>query len=242
MRIRIIAVIGFVVDAAILALELTKIMPANTVKHVTDAMILALLAGLFIWPAKIWILAVISIGECVVNIYYGGHILGFLYYMFGLAVLLKEGFFRSNRVLKILILLTVLIAVTLSQLWTLNLKRFTISVVNIAVASVLFFAFLYLFHDSLRNLYREKPVLDLAKGGLTERQLACVRGCLEGKRMHDVATELCVSDSVVKKEFLVVYEALGVADYRELLYRLESSRVRFPVPEPLAAAGAGVNE
>ncbi len=239
-KIRIIALIGLVLDIAILTLELTNVMHANTVKHVTDSITIALLVVLFARPNRTGILAFIGIAQCVINIYYGGHILGFLFYVFGLGILLKDGFFRSNRALKIALLLTVLVAVTLSQLWTFSLQRFTISVVNIALASAIVFAFLYLFHDTLRNLYREKPVLDLAKGGLTDRQLSCVRGCLEGKRIRDVAEELCVSDSVIKKEFLVVYEALGVTDYRELQYRLENSRVRFPErPEPRDPAPLG---
>ena len=43
-----------------------------------------------------------------------------------------------------------------------------------------------------------------------------------------MAAELYVSESVVKKELLAAYERLGVADYRELRYRLDSSRVLFP--------------
>ena len=47
--------------------------------------------------------------------------------------------------------------------------------------------FLYLFHDALRGFYREKPVLDLTRRGLSARQLFCVRGCMEDKRIKDMA-------------------------------------------------------
>lgn len=227
-KIRLLAVIAVVLDLAVIALELTRIMPGNTVKNVSDFIILGLLILLLIKPRWTWCLAVIGIGECAINIYYGGHILGFLYFMFGLAVLLKEGFFRSRRAWKVAALSAFLAAVTLSQLWTFSLKRFTITVVNIVLAGVIILGFLYLFHDALRGFYREKPVLDLSRCGLSPRQLACVRGCMEDKRIRDLAAELCVSESVVKKELLGAYERLGVADYRELRFRLDTSRVLFP--------------
>lgn len=227
-KIRLLAAIAIVLDLAVIALELTRIMPGNAVKNVSDFIILALLLILLAKPRWTWGLAVIGIGECAVNIYYGGHILGFLYFMFGLGVLLKEGFFRTGRAWKVAGLSAYLAAVTLSQLWTFSLKRFTITVVNIVLAGVIILGFLYLFHDALRGFYREKPVLDLTRCGLSARQLACVRGCMEDKRIKDMAAELYVSESVVKKELLAAYERLGVADYRELRYRLDSSRVLFP--------------
>lgn len=227
-KIRLLALVGIVLDLAVLALELTGIMPGNAVKNASDAVILALLFLLLLKPGQTWPLAAIGIGECVINLYYGGHILGFLYYMFGLAILLKNGFFRAHRALKISVLGAILVGSALSQLWNLNLKRFTITAVNIVLAGALIFGFLYLFHDALRSFYREKPVLDLGQCALTDRQLQCVRGCIAGKRVKEMAAELIVSESVVKKELISVYERLGVCDYRELRFRLTNSRVRFP--------------
>lgn len=227
-KIRVIALLGIVLDLAVLALELTRIMPGNAVKNASDVVILALLILLLARPGQTWPLAVIGIGECVINLYYGGHILGFLYYAFGLGILLKNGFFRSHRAIKVPLLAAILVGSALSQLWTFSLKRFSITAVNIVLAGALIFGFLYLFHDALRSFYREKPVLDLGQSGLTPRQLDCVRGCVAGKRVKEMAAELIVSESVVKKELIAVYERLGVSDYRELRFRLANSRLRFP--------------
>ena len=70
-KIRIIALIGLVLDIAILTLELTNVMHANTVKHVTDSITIALLVVLFARPNRTGILAFIGIAQCVINIYYG---------------------------------------------------------------------------------------------------------------------------------------------------------------------------
>lgn len=70
--------------------------------------------------------------------------------------------------------------------------------------------------------------MDLSKSALTERQIACLKGCIEGKKIKDIAQELIVSESVVKKELIAIYGALGVSDFRDLMHRLETSAIKFP--------------
>jgi DNA-binding NarL/FixJ family response regulator len=52
-------------------------------------------------------------------------------------------------------------------------------------------------------------------GQLTTRQLAILRGMVEGKTNHELATELGFSVSTVRHETMRIYQALAVSDRKE---------------------------
>jgi len=56
---------------------------------------------------------------------------------------------------------------------------------------------------------------DVSSGQLTARQLSILRGMVEGKTNHELATELGFSVSTVRHETMRIYQALGVSDRKE---------------------------
>jgi DNA-binding CsgD family transcriptional regulator len=56
---------------------------------------------------------------------------------------------------------------------------------------------------------------DAGTGQLTARQLSILRGMVEGKTNHELATELGFSVSTVRHETMRIYQALGVSDRKE---------------------------
>ena len=56
---------------------------------------------------------------------------------------------------------------------------------------------------------------DAGTGQLTARQLSILRGMVEGKTNHELATELGFSVSTVRHETMRIYQALEVSDRKE---------------------------
>ena len=56
---------------------------------------------------------------------------------------------------------------------------------------------------------------DSGSGQLSARQLSILRGMVEGKTNHELATELGFSVSTIRHETMRIYQALGVSDRKE---------------------------
>jgi DNA-binding CsgD family transcriptional regulator len=56
---------------------------------------------------------------------------------------------------------------------------------------------------------------DSAVGQLTQRQVLILRGMVEGKTNHELATELGFSVSTIRHETMRIYQALAVSDRKE---------------------------
>ena len=60
------------------------------------------------------------------------------------------------------------------------------------------------------------PIENRDSGGqLTQRQLQILRGMVEGKTNHELATDLGFSVSTIRHETMRIYHALGVSDRKE---------------------------
>jgi DNA-binding NarL/FixJ family response regulator len=56
---------------------------------------------------------------------------------------------------------------------------------------------------------------DAGAGQLSARQLSILRGMVEGKTNHELATELGFSVSTIRHETMRIYQALSVSDRKE---------------------------
>ena len=56
---------------------------------------------------------------------------------------------------------------------------------------------------------------DLGAGQLSARQLSVLRGMVEGKTNHELATEMGFSVSTIRHETMRIYQALSVSDRKE---------------------------
>ena len=56
---------------------------------------------------------------------------------------------------------------------------------------------------------------DAGAGQLTQRQILILRGMVEGKTNHELATEMGFSVSTIRHETMRIYQALAVSDRKE---------------------------
>jgi DNA-binding CsgD family transcriptional regulator len=56
---------------------------------------------------------------------------------------------------------------------------------------------------------------DAGSGQLSQRQILILRGMVEGKTNHELATELGFSVSTIRHETMRIYQALAVSDRKE---------------------------
>ena len=56
---------------------------------------------------------------------------------------------------------------------------------------------------------------DAGAGQLTQRQIFILRGMVEGKTNHELATEMGFSVSMIRHETMRIYQALSVSDRKE---------------------------
>ena len=228
---RLLGLIGTVLCLLVIVLEVNGRLPVEeserniiplAFKLVSDCILLALFIVLFAAPRARCILIVTTVLAGLVNIIYGGNILGLLFYAFGFAVAMKYGFFRDGKRLKMVSIMLFFLSFLVLQL-KISVETFIISLTNILIAMALIAGFLYLFHDNLKDFYAQKPVLDLGAFGFSDRQRACIMGCLDGKTMKEIADSQCISVSVIKHEMVGVYRALGLEDRYEF-HRLCAER------------------
>ena len=71
--------------------------------------------------------------------------------------------------------------------------------------------------SSERDLGVEKGIPSV--DSLTKRQLNILRGMVDGKTNHDLATQLGYSVSTIRHETMRIYQALAVSDRREAAQR-----------------------
>lgn len=71
--------------------------------------------------------------------------------------------------------------------------------------------------SSERDLESEKGIPSV--DSLTKRQLSILRGMVDGKTNHDLATQLGYSVSTIRHETMRIYQALAVSDRREAAQR-----------------------
>ena len=92
---------------------------------------------------------------------------------------------------------------------------------DVRVFSISISLFLSLTHpqdfSSEKELESEKGIPSV--DALTKRQLNILKGMVEGKTNHDLATQLGYSVSTIRHETMRIYQALAVSDRREAAQR-----------------------
>lgn len=215
---RILGIIGLTLTVAVILLELNGLLPIQEAersiiptqyKFMSDLVIVAFFHVLIFCPQWDILLCFVTIAAGVMNILYGGHTLGLLFYAFGFAVAMRHGFFRRWKRVKVPLMFAGFL-IPLAMQIGIGFDIFVISLINILITVALIFGFLFLFHDQLRGFYARKVPLEFSTKEFTPRQIRCVRGCLAGKPFREIAEELAVSESVIKHEMTEVYRLLRV--------------------------------
>ena len=69
--------------------------------------------------------------------------------------------------------------------------------------------------SSLGGISLPSDSRDAGAGQLSQRQILILRGMVEGKTNHELATELGFSVSTIRHETMRIYQALSVSDRKE---------------------------
>lgn len=86
---------------------------------------------------------------------------------------------------------------------------------DICVPLALYLSFRSGSSDSLRGAATHSEGRDSEASQLTQRQIQILRGMVEGKTNHELATEMGFSVSTIRHETMRIYQALSVSDRKE---------------------------
>ncbi|MEY4497237.1 MAG: hypothetical protein RLZZ364_542, partial [Actinomycetota bacterium] len=75
--------------------------------------------------------------------------------------------------------------------------------------------YLSLKQDGVNGFRIDSALEETGSDQLTVRQLSILRGMVEGKTNHELATELGFSVSTIRHETMRIYQALSVSDRKE---------------------------
>ena len=155
--------------------------------------------------------------------------LGLLLYVFGLAIFHREGFFRTDKRFKIPIMIAVFFIDIASQ-YRIGPTKVVISVVNIAMAAAIIWAFVFIFHDRLKEWYSLRPSLDLCHYELTPIQIICLKGTRDRRSVGDIAKAAGTTEAAIRDEFVALFDKLDVYDRHDLFRLLEDREIIFEKP------------
>jgi len=95
-----------------------------------------------------------------------------------------------------------------------NKARVAEAIEDICVPLALYLSFM---NHPVGNLGGVSPIdtRDAGTAQLTQRQILILRGMVEGKTNHELATELGFSVSTIRHETMRIYQALAVSDRKE---------------------------
>ena len=92
-----------------------------------------------------------------------------------------------------------------------------LSLLHIGLGLCVAVALFVLFAADLKHYYTRKTPIHVSSLRLTDRQRQCLRFAAEGVTFRQIGEELCISESVIKKEMTEIYKALNVANYHAFL-------------------------
>ena len=224
-RIKKLSFIGFFLCLLIIILEITGLLRSATFKFVSDFFILALFFLTLFIPVLEYFFPFIVISIGLINIYFGGDLLGMLFMVFGLAVALRHGWLRHYAKIKLSLFLASFILILFLQYNRYGITLAIVSVVDISLALACISGFVYLFYDQFKTYFSDKKPLNLNSKNFTKRQITCVYGVLGRKTTAHIASELEISQSAVKKELVALYAEFDVSNYMELYLYLSDHEV-----------------
>ncbi len=96
-----------------------------------------------------------------------------------------------------------------------NKARVAEAIEDICVPLALYLSFMNHPVGNLGGVISPTDTRDAGTGQLTQRQILILRGMVEGKTNHELATELGFSVSTIRHETMRIYQALAVSDRKE---------------------------
>ena len=96
-----------------------------------------------------------------------------------------------------------------------NQQRVAEAIEDICVPLALYLSFMNHPVGNLGGVISPIDTRDAGTGQLTQRQILILRGMVEGKTNHELATEMGFSVSTIRHETMRIYQVLSVSDRKE---------------------------
>jgi len=162
----------------------------------------------WIQPAIFLLLAPIPIIQQPENIY------GLGFYIMGILLTERAGFFLKHRAIKIFVMIGYLLMIEIVAVIVLNTKNPIQDVLAPTFYIIAFGLFLWvLYRNQLVVIMREpRPKLSLTEKGISPAERTFVLETLKGKSQKEIAVDFDLSESTIRNTLARSYKKLGVED------------------------------
>lgn len=205
----------------IVFLQYFSFIPSDTAILISNIVILSILFFLILKSDYIHLWALICFIVFFINISIGGNLLGVYFFCAGLLILLKCRFFKTYLVFKTIIFACLFIAVFIYQYIHCGIYILKVSIINVVASLMLAGGLSVFFLKDIKRHYTKKEILNISALNLSKRQYKCFLYAIQGFQFKEISEKISVSESVVKKEMLKIYQTLNVKNYSEFLIFLE---------------------
>lgn len=168
-------------------------------------------------PIDFWVYSIIFYVYGVGNFFDSGNMLGALCIFVSMLFLNRLGFFQKHKPLKIALLSILPTAGLVSQIFSINLVSFVISVFHIfAIGFILIILFIY-FYPQLSSIQNVHSQISLSPEICTEEEIEWLSLLAKGEKYIGLSKRFNISESKVKQRILELYKILGVHNKTEFL-------------------------
>ncbi|UTC68386.1 LuxR family transcriptional regulator [Treponema sp. OMZ 789] len=202
-----------------------KILPSDRMIFISNILIFFVFLILIFKPKYSLLWSLIGCIAFFVNIFAGGNILGLLFYCVSILILLQCNFFKNYVILKFIFIFTFFIFAFICQYINFGIELLKVSLFNIAIVLILIAAGLVFFAHDLKKYYTKKEIFNISQLDLTVRQNKCFILASMQLSFKEIGEQLCVSESVIKKEMTRIYQVLNINNYAEFLIFVEKYEI-----------------
>jgi len=202
-----------------------KILPSNSIIFISNILIFFIFLFLILKPRYSLLWSLIGCIAFFVNIFVGGNVLGSLFYCISLLILWRCNFFKNHTIFKLTFVLSFFIFAFICQYINFGIDLLKVSLFNISVVLILIAASLVFFAHDLKKYYTRKESFNISKLDLTARQTKCFILASMQLSFKEIGEQLCVSESVIKKEMTRIYQVLNINNYAEFLIFVEKYEI-----------------
>ena len=182
-----------------------------------NAFALAFVIFTIAWPVKIEFLATVTLVyaiEILISTPLRDNLMGFMMYVLTCAIFFSRGFFRKNRMMKIILSIIIFFALFATEL-RFGAEIFVESLFVLAEYSFVLFLIILFYYLYLRN-QGKSPIeneLDLSLfPELTERDKEWIELILLETKYSTIASQYKITEGAVKNRMRVIFKTLDVSD------------------------------
>ena len=182
-----------------------------------NAFALAFVIFTIAWPVKIEFLATVTLVyavEILITTPLRENLMGFMMYVLTCAILFSRGFFRKNRMAKIIMSIIIFFGLFATQL-RFGANVFVESIFILAEYAFVVFLIILFYYLYLRN-QGKSPIekeLDLSLfPELTERDKEWIELILQETKYSTIASQYKITEGAVKNRMRLIFKTLDVSD------------------------------